>query len=80
MKKHLTAMFTDIRGFSTISESLEPEQLTDLLNRYLGTMSDIVLAEGGTIDKFEGDAIIAFFGAPIDQEDSAVRACRAAIG
>ncbi len=79
VKKHLTAMFTDIRGFSTISESLEPEQLTDLLNRYLGAMSNIVLAEGGTIDKFEGDAIIAFWGAPIDQEDSAIRACRAAI-
>ncbi|MFW5690017.1 MAG: CHASE2 domain-containing protein, partial [Spirochaetota bacterium] len=79
VKKHLTAMFTDIRGFSTISESLEPEQLTDLLNRYLGAMSDIIIDEGGTIDKFEGDAIIAFFGAPIDQDDSAVRACRAAI-
>ncbi|MFW6292557.1 MAG: CHASE2 domain-containing protein [Spirochaetota bacterium] len=79
VKKHLTAMFTDIRGFSSISESLEPEQLTELLNRYLGAMSDIVLAEGGTIDKFEGDAIIAFFGAPIDQADSAIRACRAAI-
>ena len=79
VKKHLTAMFTDIRGFSSISESLEPEQLTDLLNRYLGAMSDIVIREGGTIDKFEGDAIIAFFGAPLDQEDSAVRACRAAI-
>jgi adenylate cyclase len=79
VKKHLTAMFTDIRGFSTISESLEPDRLTDLLNRYLGTMCDIILEEGGTIDKFEGDAIIAFWGAPIDQSDSAVRACRAAI-
>ncbi len=79
VKKHLTAMFTDIRGFSTISESLEPDRLTDLLNRYLGSMCDIILEEGGTIDKFEGDAIIAFWGAPIDQPDSAVRACRAAI-
>ncbi|MFW5685471.1 MAG: CHASE2 domain-containing protein [Spirochaetota bacterium] len=79
VKKHLTAMFTDIKGFSSISESLQPEQLTDLLNRYLSAMSDIVLNEGGTIDKYEGDAIIAFFGAPIDQPDSAVRACRAAI-
>jgi adenylate cyclase len=72
-------MFTDIRGFSSISESLEPEQLTLLLNRYLSAMSDIILAEGGTIDKYEGDAIIAFWGAPKAWPDSAVRACRAAI-
>jgi adenylate cyclase len=79
VKKNLTAMFTDIRGFSTISESLSPEALTDLLNRYLGAMCDIILDEGGTIDKFEGDAIIAFWGAPIDMDDAAERACRAAI-
>lgn len=79
VKRHLTAMFTDIRGFSTISESLEPEQLTDLLNRYLGAMTDIVIDEGGTIDKFEGDAIIAFWNAPLDLHDHPVRACRAAI-
>ncbi len=79
VKKHLTAMFTDIRGFSTISESLAPEQLTDLLNRYLGAMTDIVIEEGGTIDKFEGDAIIAFWNAPLDLADHPVRACAAAI-
>lgn len=79
VKKNLTAMFTDIRGFSTISESLSPEALTDLLNRYLGAMCDIILAEGGTIDKFEGDAIIAFWGAPLDLDNAAERACRAAI-
>ncbi len=79
VNKNLTAMFTDIRGFSTISESLSPEALTELLNRYLGAMCDIILDEGGTIDKFEGDAIIAFWGAPIDLDDAAERACRAAI-
>lgn len=79
-KVWMTAMFTDIRGFSTISEQLnDPEKLVSLLNKYLTTMSDIILANGGTIDKYEGDAIIAFFGAPIYCEDHAVRACRAAV-
>jgi adenylate cyclase len=62
----MTAIFTDIRGFSTISEKLDANQLVALLNRYLSTMSDIVLERQGTIDKYEGDAIIAFFGAPLD--------------
>lgn len=79
-KLWMTAMFTDIRGFSTISEQLEnPEKLVSLLNKYLTKMSDIILENGGTIDKYEGDAIIAFFGAPIYYEDHAVRACRAAV-
>jgi len=78
-KRHMTAIFTDVKGFSTISEKLEPEDLVSLLNRYLSAMSDIVLAEKGTIDKYEGDAIIAFFGAPLDLEDHALRACISAI-
>jgi len=78
-RKEITAIFTDVQGFSTISEALEPEQLVHLLNRYLSEMCDIILNEQGTIDKFEGDAIIAFFGAPIDMEDHAVKCCRAAI-
>ena len=78
-KRHMTAIFTDVRGFSTISEKLDPEDLVSLLNRYLSAMSDIVLAEKGTIDKYEGDAIIAFFGAPLDLEDHALRACVSAI-
>jgi len=53
-KRHMTAIFTDVRGFSTISEKLDPEDLVSLLNRYLSAMSDIVLAEKGTIDKYEG--------------------------
>ncbi len=78
-KKVCTAMFTDVKGFSTISEQLSPEDLVLLLNRYLSQMSDIVLDERGTIDKYEGDAIIAFFGAPIDLSDHAARACRSAV-
>jgi adenylate cyclase len=78
-KRHMTAIFTDIRGFSTISEKLDPEALVSLLNRYLSAMSDVILAEKGTIDKYEGDAIIAFFGAPVDLSDHALRACISAI-
>ncbi|MGP1594538.1 MAG: CHASE2 domain-containing protein [Treponema sp.] len=78
-KKWMTAMFTDVRGFSTISEALDAEQLVKLLNIYLSGMSDIVLEERGTIDKYEGDAIISFFGAPVDYKEHARAACRAAI-
>ena len=78
-KRHMSAIFTDVQGFSTISEQLEPESLVSLLNRYLTFMSDAVLEEGGTIDKYEGDAIIAFFGAPLDIPDHAIRACQSAI-
>jgi adenylate cyclase len=74
-KKHLTAYFTDVRGFSTISESLDPNDLVTLLNAYLTEMSNIILDLKGTIDKFEGDAILSFFGAPIELEDHARRAC-----
>ncbi len=78
-KRDMSALFSDIRGFSTISESLTPEELVELLNRYLTSMSDIILDEQGTIDKYEGDAIIAFFGAPMEVRDHAERACRSAI-
>jgi adenylate cyclase len=78
-KRRMTAIFTDVKGFSTISEKLDPEELVTLLNKYLSAMSDIILAEKGTIDKFEGDAIIAFFGAPLDLPDHALRACVSAI-
>jgi adenylate cyclase len=78
-KRSMTALFTDIKGFSTISEQLTPEDLVNLLNKYLSAMSDAVLAEKGTIDKYIGDAIVAFFGAPLDLPDHALRACVAAI-
>jgi adenylate cyclase len=78
-KRHMSAIFTDVQGFSSISEQLDPEHLVSLLNRYLTFMSDAILEEKGTIDKYEGDAIIAFFGAPMPLEDHALRACTSAI-
>jgi adenylate cyclase len=78
-RKVLTAFFSDVAGFSTIAEQLEAEELVDLLNDYLTDMTEIILKYEGTIDKYEGDAIIAFFGAPISLEDHASRTCLAAI-
>jgi len=79
-KSEMTAIFTDVRAFSTISEALvDPQKLVELLNHYLTRMSDIILDNQGTIDKYEGDAIIAFFGAPIHFANHAVLACRSAV-
>jgi len=78
-RKVLTAFFSDVAGFSTIAEKLEAEELVDLLNVYLTDMTEIILKYEGTVDKFEGDAIIAFFGAPIEFEDHATRTCLAAL-
>ncbi|MEK7251570.1 MAG: adenylate/guanylate cyclase domain-containing protein, partial [Bacteroidota bacterium] len=69
----------DIEGFTTISEKMQSEQLVGLLNEYFSEMSGIILQNNGTLDKFFGDAIIAFWGAPLPQEDHALRACIAAI-
>ncbi|MCR5763229.1 MAG: adenylate/guanylate cyclase domain-containing protein, partial [Treponema sp.] len=63
-RREITAFFSDIQGFTSISEGLNPEQLTQFLNTYLSAMSDVILSHGGTIDKYEGDAIIAFWNAP----------------
>jgi class 3 adenylate cyclase/uncharacterized membrane protein len=79
VKRHMTALFTDVRSFTGIAEKLSPEHLVDLLNYYLSTMSDVILEQKGTIDKYEGDAIIAFFGAPLELPDHAIRACAAAV-
>jgi class 3 adenylate cyclase len=78
-KREMTAIFTDIQDFSTISEQLEPVKLVSLLNFYLSVMSNIISENLGTIDKYVGDAIIAFFGAPLHQENHAVLACRSAL-
>jgi adenylate cyclase len=78
-RRILTALFSDVAGFSTISEKLKPEELVGLLNDYLTEMTDIVLRHGGTIDKYEGDALIAFFGAPVSMEDHALKACLSAV-
>ncbi len=77
--RELTIFFSDLEGFTTISEGLEPQELTQLLNEYLTDMTDIILESGGTLDKYEGDAIIAFWNAPVDQPDHAQRGCRASV-
>ncbi len=78
-QKRITAFFSDVAAFSTISEQLSPTQLVDLLNEYLSAMTEIALKYEGTIDKYEGDAIIAFFGAPLNYPDHASRACLASL-
>ncbi len=78
-RRDLTIFFSDLEGFTSISEGLSPEELTALLNDYLSAMTDIIREEGGTIDKYEGDAIIAFWNAPLAQPDHALRGVRAAV-
>ena len=78
-KKQIYALFTDLEGFTKLSHAITPEQLSTLLNRYLDLMSETVLKHGGTIDKFVGDAVVAFWGAPIAREDDADRALKAAM-
>ena len=78
-KRFMTALFTDVRNFSGITERLTPEHLVELLNYYLSTMSDIILEQDGTIDKYQGDTIVSFFGAPVKLPDHALRACITAI-
>lgn len=77
--RELTIFFSDIQGFTGISEKLEVSQLGELLNNYLTELTDIIIEEGGYLDKYIGDAIVAFWDAPIEQKDHASMACRAAI-
>ncbi|MGN7613403.1 CHASE2 domain-containing protein [Magnetococcales bacterium HHB-1] len=74
-QRDMTAFFSDVAGFSSISEKLSPTELVELLNEYLTAMCDIITTYHGTVDKFEGDAIIAFWGAPLEQLDHAKLAC-----
>lgn len=78
-RKKISIYFSDVQGFTSISENLDPVSLTSLLNDYLSEMSDIILKSGGTIDKYEGDAIIAFWNAPVEQENHSLRALEAAV-
>lgn len=78
-KTELTIFFSDVAGFTTISEGLSPEDLVVLLNEYLGAMTDLLFEYGGTLDKFIGDAVMAFWNFPKNQEDHAVRAVLCAI-
>jgi adenylate cyclase len=78
-RREITVLFTDIRGFTTMSENLDPEALVKLLHDFLNPMSNIIINLGGTIDKYMGDAIMALFGAPLAQPDHPRLACRAAL-
>ena len=80
--RELTIFFSDVAGFTTVTETLgpnNPERLVELLNVYLERMTDLMLSTGGVIDKYIGDAIMCFWGAPVSQEDHAARACRGAL-
>ena len=77
--KELSIMFADIRSFTTISEGMSPDELVFLLNEYLGEMTDILFQRWGTLDKYIGDAIMAFWGSPYPQADHAERACACAL-
>jgi adenylate cyclase len=78
-RRILSIFFSDLQGFTSISEGLQPEKLTAFLNDYLSAMTDIIHYEGGTIDKYEGDAIIAFWNAPLEVPDHAERLVRASL-
>lgn len=78
-RTEITALFADIRGFTTYSEHLAPERLVSILNLYLAAMADAVLAQEGTVDKFMGDAIMAWFNAPVPQPDHTLRAVKTAL-
>ncbi len=79
-KKDLTVLFSDIRRFTSISEGMTPEALVKLLNEYLSHMTDVVFKYDGLLDKYIGDAIMAIWGAPLDQPDHVQRACHAGLG
>lgn len=78
-RRQMTALFSDIRGFTSISEAIAPEDLVEFLNQYFTAMARIVQEYEGTVDKYMGDAIMAFYGAPLEQPDHAVRACKTAV-
>jgi adenylate cyclase len=78
-KKDLTVLFSDIRGFTTISERMTPEDLVHLLNEYLTIMTNVVFKYDGTLDKYMGDAIMAIYGAPLERQNHPSNACHAAL-
>lgn len=78
-RRIVTVLYVDVRGSTSLAENTEPEQLVQFINRYLGAMTEVILAHEGTLDKFVGDEVMALFGAPVDQPDHAIRAVRAGL-
>lgn len=78
-RRRMTVLFSDVRGFTTISEGLKPERLVEVMNTYLSRMTEVVFEHGGVLDKYIGDAVMAFWNAPFDQPDHADRAVEAAL-
>jgi adenylate cyclase len=78
VRRECTVLFSDLRGFTSFAEELEPERVIEVLNRYLGAMSDAIMEQGGTLVAYMGDGIMAVFGAPVEQDDHADRALDAA--
>src|SRR3546814_18444774 len=78
-ERQVTVMFTDIAGFTTASQQLTPHDTADFLNHHFGLIAAAIDETGGTLDKYMGDAVMAFWGAPDDQPDHDERACRAAL-
>jgi adenylate cyclase len=77
--KEITVLFSDIRGFTRTSEGLSPQELVQYINRYLTSMTEVIEEDEGTLDKYVGDEIMAFWGAPMEQKDHALRACNSAV-
>ncbi|MEJ2225893.1 MAG: adenylate/guanylate cyclase domain-containing protein, partial [Syntrophobacterales bacterium] len=74
-----TIIFSDVKGFTRLSEKLDPQEIVDILSQHFSLMTEVIFANEGTLDKYEGDAIVAFLGAPLFIPDHALRACRVGV-